>query len=246
MLIDRTDIIAISYHRPNDFKICIDSILKNTIMPYKLTIIDNSCGGLDSLLNYYETIDHINIIRNKTNLGKGASFKKHYESINKDSKLFVSLDADIEVPHMWLSKLYKRVITIDRLGALSPVLTGKHKYKTFEEQLRNNHILMHGGKKGYHEMMKIADGLYHTQHTAGPLLLINGEFFDEIGGYPGDKLFGHDDGFLCKKSIEMNRFIGFTSDVSCIHHQNDNEPEYAKWKRDNLNKDRVHKGHWDR
>lgn len=241
---DPINIITISYFRPNDFKTCIESVISNTTLPYHLTIIDNSFGILEHELKRFE--DHgINIIRNNTNLGKAGSFKRWYPQIieNNTNKYFISLDADVIVPQNWLEGLYRSLTEIKMdIGAIAPVLT---EGETFEEQVKNKCLTMHGGTNGFATMRKISEHVYYNHITAGPLLLMEKKFYESIGGYPGDRVYGNDDCYICGESKRRNRFIGFTTLVECMHSRTDETDAYKKWKVENINIAGARNGHWD-
>lgn len=242
MICPTINIIAVSYHRPNDFKLCIQSIVENTDLPYKLTIIDNSTGKLDNQLNQFAK--HATIIRNDINIGKGKSFKKYYKSICSDDGYFISLDADVIVPERWLSKMMSVVMQIEQpFAALAPVLL-RDNQDSFDNQVKCSDIYMHGGNDGFHDIRRISDNLYSTKLVAGPLLLLSCQFYNKIGGYPGDVLYGHDDGFICNKAVQMNHFIGITDIISCIHSNIDSDDQYAQWKINNLNNKATKSGRW--
>lgn len=242
---DPINIIAISYFRPNDFRACINSLLYNTTLPYKLTIIDNSYGALNDELQQFES-QNINIIKNNTNLGKAGSLKKWYKHITQDNKnrYFVSLDADVIVPKDWLEGLYRSLTETKMvLGALAPVL---NEGKTFTEQIDDKCLTMHGGSDGFKAMRKISENVYHSHITAGPMLLMEREFYEQIGGYPGDRIYGNDDCYICRESKRLNRFIGFTALVECVHSRIDETEEYRQWKIENISKAGIRNGYWDR
>lgn len=240
------NIIAVSYHRPNDFELCIQSVIDNTDLPYKLTIIDNSSGGIDTSLNKYRKHANITIIKNNTNLGKGKSFKKYYKSIcGNDDVYFVSLDADVIVPPNWLSKLITLIMDINiPFAAIAPVLI-RDNNDSFDKQIRNGDIYMHGGTDNFSQLKKINKNLYATKSVAGPLLLLSCKFYKLIGGYPGDTLYGHDDGFICNKAIEYGHFVGITDIIECVHSNIDNTEEYQNWKLSNINNISTKFGYWD-
>lgn len=244
-MLEPIEIIGISYHRPNDFSICIKSILDNTDIPFNLTIIDNSVGAIDHILN--DLPPEIRIIKNNMNIGKGKSFKKWYKSIiqNKNPEYIISLDCDIKVPENWLSDLIRETYRIKSpIGAIAPVLLNDEN-DNFQSHLDSKDLKMHGGKRGFEIAKEIIPGIYSNRLTAGSLFLINKLFYEKIGGYPGTSLFGHDDGFICGKAISEGRFVGFTTNVQCIHLHQDDTLDYKKWKHQNLNKAEVQSGHWD-
>jgi len=238
LLKDPIEIIAISYHRALDFELCISSIISNTTMPYKLTIIDNSNGALDNELNALD--QNVRIIRNPSNWGKGKSFKFWYNHITKknDNELFVSLDADVIVPNGWLESMCRDAHEISNLGALAPTFV-----KSADDLNKNDPYdgLMYMHVRGN----EINKNIFHSPKTAGPLLLINKKFYDDVGGYPGDCLYGHDDGYICKMAVKSKRFIGYTESVVCIHSNLDCPHDYTQWKLNNVNK-KKEQGYWDK
>lgn len=238
---EQTEIIMISYFRPNDFRRSIRSILNNTSEPFHLSIIDNSHGGLDSELNEYESHENITIYRNEINYGKGIGVMKWYNKImsKSNSKHFISIDADIEVYQNWLTRLIeaRNKITIP-FGILAPVIMNN--YGDWFIKQKNN-LIMHNRKIHYH----LKDEIYYNRYTAGPLLLIDRNFFENIGGYSQNQLYGSDDGKLCKAAADNNLFIGIASNVHVLHLRHDDEEGYQKWKLNNINTDMVHTGYWD-
>ena len=105
----------VTYFRPNSLKICVDSILSNTELPFKLYIIDNSHGGIDTTLKLYENNDNIVIYKNHINMGKGAAFMRYYNNIIKEHNIehFISIDPDIKVGAEWLPRM---LIIKNRIG----------------------------------------------------------------------------------------------------------------------------------
>ena len=83
------NIIMVSYCRPNDLDLSIKSILTNTDIPFKLTIIDNSIGKVDHILNKYKQYGYITIIKNEKNIGKAHSFNKHIDTILHRVYMFI-------------------------------------------------------------------------------------------------------------------------------------------------------------
>ncbi len=233
----------ISYFRPNDLKKCVESIVTNTMVPFKLAIIDNSCGGIDECLNSIVD-DRIAIYKNTKNLGKGKGFMKWYNTImkNDNNDLFVSIDPDLLVPPEWLINMLRTAYTIKNLGVLAPVLIKNHG-DTFTKQLASNRLVMH--RKTKESGFVGSSSLYKNRHTAGPLFIINKKFFNNVGGYVQTQLYGNDDGELCKAAHKNNKFIGIDTTTHVVHLDNDNTNEYQQWKVRNVNKDVDGLGYWD-
>jgi len=232
----------VTYFRPNSLKICINSILSNTELPFKLYIIDNSYGSIDTTLKLYENNDNIIIYKNSTNMGKGAAFMRHYNNIMKEHNAghFISIDPDIKVGIGWLS----RMLTIENrikkqstdFGLLAPILLKD------KDKLDLNNLRMHTTNS---DTKEVINSVYYNRYTAGPLLLIDRKFFEAVGGYPTDQFYGNEDGYLCKKASHRNLFIGFTTSVITNHLDIDDDEEYIKWKKRNVHGNIDHKGRWD-
>lgn len=240
----------VTYHRARDLQRCLESVFGHTHTPFRLTIIDNSQGAIDGLLSEAADRWPLQAIRNRYNLGKSLSFHKWYRQIAPQAPYFVSMDSDIYVPPVnsqgkdWLQILLETAAGIPRLGLLAPVLQNGQE-DTFLAQTNRKKLTMHGGQEGFRRAKESLPDIFHSPHTAGPLLLIHRGFYEECGGYPGDALFGRDDGYLCQMALRMNRFVGFTSYLSCLHLDKDNTPKYQQWKLENLNRP-VSRGYWDR
>lgn len=244
-LTDLTHLIMVSYFRPNDLKRCVESILTNTKEPYHLSIIDNSHGGIDTTLNTF-TDPHITIYRNTQNLGKGRAFMKWYAHIIKDSNSdhFISIDSDLLVPPDWLLKLQMAAYRIrgrHPLGVLAPVIMNEVG-EDFQHQISNDKVVMH---RTTNASSFVLPNVYRNRHTAGPLFLIDRQFFESVRGYMQTQMYGNDDGELCKAAARQERFIGIVTDVEVLHLNDDATDGYREWKKRNVNMDVDHTGFWD-
>lgn len=225
----------VTYFRPNDFTKCITSVLKNTRHPFHLTIIDNSQGGLDSVLVEFEGDSRITIIRNTSNIGKGQSFRKWAPIIINESEYFISIDADVEVPEYWLTRLQTTYLRIKRHqlpGILAPRIVDS-----------NDIPCMHGTE--HVSPVSYSDTIFHNRNIAGPLFFINTEFYTYSGGYTGRQLYAADDGPLCAAAIKSGRFVGIDESVTIKHLDEDNTIGYANWKLNHITKDGPCTGYWD-
>lgn len=238
---DPIQLIMVTYFRPNDLTWCLSSILSNTTEPFKLAIIDNSCGKLDHIL---DSIDdgRITVYKNDQNIGKGKAFMRWYAEIMQKNRsdFFVSIDSDLLVPEGWLTKMLRTAYRIERPGVLAPVLT-QGEGDSFDRQLIHDRFTMHrkGQGSGF-----VGPSLYYNRQTAGPLLLIYRKFFEKVGGYVQTQLYGNDDGELCKAAHKENRFIGIATDVEVLHLENDVTPGYRDWKIRNVNRNADDVGFW--
>lgn len=242
-----TQLIMVSYFRPNDFKKSVESIIKNTICPFNLTIIDNSHGGLDKELNAISD-KRITIYKNSRNIGKGAAINERFDQIIKKNTSvdhFVSIDSDVIVPNGWLFELKKAYFAVqkrDNPAIIAPAIINTPE-STWEKQIESKRLDMH--QYGNLKMVDYYNGLYYNRYIAGPLLLINLKFFKSVGLYHDKQLYGVDDGKLCKAAHNMKHFIGINSNVKIIHSNEDSTIEYVNWKKRNITMDVDQCGHWD-
>lgn len=231
----------VTYFRPNDLRRCLDSVLTNTVEPFRLSIIDNSHGGLDEVFAEIRD-ERVTVYRNDQNLGKGRAFMRWYPHIMRAKpEFFVSIDSDLVVPPGWLTRMLRAAYSLPSPGVLAPVLT-LEAGDTFDRQKARGKLVMHreGPESGF-----VGPSLYRNRHTAGPLFLIHRPFFDRVGGYVQTQLYGNDDGELCKAAHKKGRFIGIVTDVEVLHLEGDVTPDYKKWKKRNVNRDADRKGFWD-
>jgi len=242
---DDTQIIMVSYFRPNDFQKSVESVLNNTTCPFHLSIIDNSQGNLDFRLNEYEKEKRVTIYRNTPNIGKGAAFNLWYKEIIKHCSLdhFISIDSDIVVPRGWLMQLKRSHIAISKrehFGIIAPVICNRPE-NTFAAQLSSGNFDMHRYDDLNHvEYLTV----YRNRYTAGPLFLIDRTLFEKVGYYDG-QLYGADDGRLCAAAARQNRFIGIDTSVEVLHMNDDETTGYREWKLRNITTDVDQHGHWD-
>lgn len=250
MLIPKTEcsqIIMVSYFRPNDLKKSVLSILNNTNHHYHLSIIDNSNHNIDDTLNLIESIgnNNITIYNNDINIGKGNGFMRWYNEImsKTDNDYLISIDGDIEVEKDWLIKLkvsMNEIRKFRKFGIIAPTIKN-NKIDTFDSQLRRQKLIMH---KLSDTSKLICDNVYYNRYLAGPLLMIDCQFFESNGGYNRTQLYGNEDGELCKSAYEKELFIGIATNVEVTHLNSDSTIEYNNWKVKNIHsKNSI--GHWD-
>ena len=237
---DPVNVIMVSYMRPNDLERSATSILNNTAIPIKLTILDNSTGVNDHVLDRLCSDTRVAIIYNPMNYGKAKCYNMYLDTIltGDENDFFVSVDADIEVKARWLDTLIDDsfVLAENNFGMLAP---------TYVDRLDSDEI---PEKPLVHQMIdtrNVQGGVYYNKRLGGGLLLINKRFYHEAGGFDPEILYGGDDGRLCNAALRLNKFIGFTTNVRVKHLRYDETVEYQTWKRLHLNDKVIKHGHWD-
>jgi len=242
---DHINLIMVTYHRPNDLRACLESIINDTIVPYHLHIIDNSVGAIDKVIEDYEQYESITFYKNKSNIGKPKAVNKHYDQIMKNYPLsyFVSIDSDIVVTRGWLLELVRSYQSIShniKVGLIAPVIKNA-KHETWGWQLANKvrmHNICNIGADDFYS------GVFSNRYTAGPVLLINRKLFENLGKFDSSQRYGADDGILCRKCDNHGCFIGINTNTSVIHLNNDSDQEYEDWKTRNIRADIDQTGRW--
>lgn len=108
------DIIISNYNNVEYLKLCISSILMNTLYPFHIIISDG--GSNDETWEYLDTLKGITIVGEK---GKRLSFSETCNAgINASkTKYFVILNSDVIVSKSWLTNLVDKMDNTDRLAS---------------------------------------------------------------------------------------------------------------------------------
>ena len=188
-------------------------------------------GGLEQLKSLFD--NRITVCRSPTNIGKGKIVRQHYERAMSGCHLdhFVGMDADIVVSPGWYEGLLNAAREVAPWAAMAPVIYSPG----------GTIPTMHGAVPGTRE---IRPHIWYNQATAGPLFLIRRKFWENWGGYPGDRLYGNDDGALCKQAVRKGLFVGYTDSVTVEHHNSDSDSGYRDWKVRNLAVSADPAGYW--
>ena len=203
-------IILTSYHRSKTFERCVASLVEATHQP--IYIIDNSQGKIDDILNWAQNDLNIKVIRNKENLGKPTSIRKHWNKIPQ-CQWFITMDPDVIIPKNGIEDLIDNANLMLRegyqVGIVTPALTETgHDWKKQKEE---KDLVMHH----WNEMIQLKPEIYFNSGLAGCLMLVNNLFYNHIGGFNGQRLYNDDDGWLCNESLKSGLMNILDSRVIC-------------------------------
>ncbi len=114
-----TSIIIPVYNAFDDFVRCVESVERNTQIPYKLIII-NDCSTDDRVKSFLECRRSPNfiVIHNETNLGYVESVNVGIKNSNSD---VVLLNSDTIVTSRWLEKLKYAAYSAENIGTVTPL-----------------------------------------------------------------------------------------------------------------------------
>jgi len=110
-------ILLLSWNAWAYTKQCIDSIKKNTNVPYKLLVIDN--GSTDKTVEMLRKDPEVYHIENTHNLGFAKGFNVGLELV--DTPYFVISNTDVIVTKNWLKDMIDHIETKDNLVCLGPM-----------------------------------------------------------------------------------------------------------------------------
>jgi glycosyltransferase involved in cell wall biosynthesis len=111
---EQVDIIIANYNNVEYLKLCVSSIMMNTIYPFHIIISD--AGSDEGTWEYLKTLKGITI------LGKQGERKNFSQACNAGivhsrSKYFVILNSDLIVSKCWLTSLVEKMESVNRLAA---------------------------------------------------------------------------------------------------------------------------------
>jgi GT2 family glycosyltransferase len=116
---EKVSIIIPIYNAYEDLKKCINSVLKNTTIPYEMILIDDCSPDkkIKSLLNKMGKIPHVKVIHNEDNKGFVKSINIGIINSKYD---VVLLNSDTIVSPKWLQKLIIAAYSNEKIGTVTP------------------------------------------------------------------------------------------------------------------------------
>ena len=139
---ESVDIIVPVYNGYDYLKPLFESILKNTKPPYRLIVIDD-CSPDDRVLplleEYSEHFKHFVFLKNKKNLGFIGAVNRSV--LHSNSKIFVLLNTDTEVPPDWLDRLIKPIRLDPKVASATP-WSNSATICSFPNFLENNELFL--------------------------------------------------------------------------------------------------------
>ena len=113
-------IIIPIYNAYEDTKKCIESVLENTTVKFKLILIDDKSTDLriSKLLDEYEKFPNVQTIRNEVNKG----FTKNVNiGLNQTNDDVILLNSDTIVTPKWIQKILWAAYSEENIGTLTPI-----------------------------------------------------------------------------------------------------------------------------
>jgi len=198
------------YNGEKTIKGCLDAVLKQTLMPKKILVInDNSTDNTKQILENYK--DKVEILNNKKNLGISLTRDIAVNYLKTD--YIASVDADVEIDERWLEKIYTSLKKNNATWACG---------KMYEKYLNNPcnlwrslRLLQNWGEKSLlnPELIFGCNNILKTTHINLKNIYKNyGDYFKRNG----------DDNKLTDYLKKNNHNLYYESEAVCHHLLNDN------------------------
>jgi GT2 family glycosyltransferase/predicted negative regulator of RcsB-dependent stress response len=161
---DIVDVIITNYNNLKYLKLCVTSIMMNTLYPFHLIISD---AGSDE-----ETWEYLKTLKGITILGKQGERRNFSEACNagikqSSSKYFVVMNSDLIMSKCWLTALVDKMNSVNRLAACGVLsncdrgwLHGAPGKPMYPMRLEKSGIELVPGMK-YDQMKEHIDELYN-------------------------------------------------------------------------------------
>ncbi|QQS54593.1 MAG: glycosyltransferase [Candidatus Competibacteraceae bacterium] len=117
------NIIVPIYNEIHVVKLCLESIVKYTELPYRVFLVDDCSDQYTAqyLKNFAHEYEHFNYLRNEQNLGFVGSVNVGMRATPSGD--IILLNSDTIVTPGWLNKLTRCAQSDDKIGIISPLST---------------------------------------------------------------------------------------------------------------------------
>ncbi len=209
-------IIVITFNNYAYTVACLDSILKYTMLPYELIIVDNH--STDKTIELLKQLTNVTVIRNNSNVGVGAGYNMGGEKAHGKYVLF--LNNDTIVTEYWLDTLVDTLKHNKSCGATgSKLLNLDGTLQAAGAIIRENGVCKNYGfnddpNKDIYNYEREVD------YCPAACLLVRKELFLNIGGFD-DRYFPgyYEDVDLCLKIKEKNLTTIYQPRSEVYHHE---------------------------
>ena len=230
----KISVIIPVYNAYEDTKKCIDSVLKNTKIPYEMILIDDCSPDkrIKTLLDEMEKVPHVKVIRNHENKGFVKTVNIGIQNSEGD---VVLLNSDTIVTPKWLQKLVVSAYSDERIGTVTPFSNASD--ISVPEMGKNNEIPEF---LTLNEMASLVEkvslyGNIEAPTGNGFCLFIKRETIDDVGLFDEEN-FGHGYGEetdFCMRAKYRNWKNARNDSIFIYHKRN---VSFSKEKKDILQK----------
>ena len=201
---------------------CLESIVRNTALPYELIIVDNGSDTetKEFLASFVERVPNVKLLRSEENLGFAAGNNWGISVASGDYIMF--LNNDTVVPPNWLFRLYNCLAEHQSIGIVGPMtnnISGTQKVSQISydpEGVLENVEEFEVFAKAYYQSHAKERSI--VSRLVGFCMLAKKEVIDDIGGF--DTHFGlgnfEDDDFCLR--AQLAGYLCVKAEDAFIHH----------------------------
>jgi GT2 family glycosyltransferase len=179
----KISIIIVTYNSIQDIDNCLGSILKQTIQPFEIIVVDNK--STDKIVHHIQDkYPFVRLIINKTNQGYGGGNNLGVK--NAKGEFIVILNPDTIVSETWLEELVRPLLTSEKIITTSKILT--YDGKRINTCGNIIHFTGLGFTRGYGMIPSSFGDLEYVNEASGCSFAIRKEDYLYIGGFD-EKIF---------------------------------------------------------
>ena len=194
---------------------CLESIVKNTTIPYEIILVDN--GSSDKTPQLLRELENVTIISNEQNLGYAHANNQGAERAKANYLLF--LNNDTVVQENWLQPLHTSISSDKLIGAIGPKLVYFNgRLQAAGCELKKDGWF-HGIGKGKNQRLRIYNNEGETDALYGAALMVSKKAFESVNGF--STVYSpayHEDIDLCLKIREKGYKL-FYQPASVVFHK---------------------------
>jgi len=266
---EQVDIIIPNYNNVEYLKLCINSILMNTLYPFHIIISD---AGSDAA-----TWEYLRTLKGMSILGEQGVRKNFSQACNagishSNAKYFIILNSDVIVSKCWITSMVEKMESVNRLAACGVLsncdrgwLHGAKDKPQYPMRLNKAGIELVPGMKldqikphidELSDFMKESNEKYKGQYIEQPWVAAYCTIFarsavEEVGHFDTAFRNGCEDLDLCRRLTKFDYKIGQAIDSFIFHfggvsrgaYENENKDHYQK--EDSLNH-HMFKAKWNK
>jgi GT2 family glycosyltransferase len=113
---DPISIIIPAFNQLAYCRTCVESIVRNTVRPYRLILVDN--GSTDGVSEFFDSVEGAEAIHAPENLGFAGGVNLGLKAATGHALL---LNSDTIVPPGWLGRLEEALLSRDDMGMVGPM-----------------------------------------------------------------------------------------------------------------------------
>lgn len=207
-------IIIVTHNNHIYNKLCVESIIKNTPLPYELIFIDNNSN--DGTPEFLKSLNNSVVVENKEN--KGFAFACNQGICKSKGNFILFLNNDTVVPPFWLENLIAPFNTRDT-GITGPVSFNSIRGKQKLERINyDQETLVDFEEFAMEHLNKYKNYLVETSFISGLCMLVSRKVIEETGGF--DTIFSpgwfEDDDYCLR--VRLKGYKLFIAKEVYIHH----------------------------